>query len=119
MTEQVHWLLEVDIKPGQLEAFRALMREMVAATQANEPDTLNYEWLIDADQKTCHIYERYRDSAATLIHLGTFGATFAKRFMAVTDHKRIVVYGNPNADVTRALDRIGAVYLTPFGGFAR
>lgn len=119
MTDQVYWLLEVDIKPGQLDAFRALMEEMVAATEANEPGTLNYEWLIDGEQKTCHIYERYRDSAATMVHLGTFGSSYAKRFMDAADPKRIVVYGNPNAEVKSVLDGLGAVYLTPFGGFTR
>ena len=43
MSDNVHWLLEVSIKPGQLDTFKSVMAEMVAATNANEPDTLNYE----------------------------------------------------------------------------
>lgn len=44
MSEHVHWLLEVAIKPGERDAFIAWMHEMVTATQANEPEALNYEW---------------------------------------------------------------------------
>ena len=95
------------------------MEEMVEATRSNEPGTLVYEWMISADQKTCHVYERYQDSAATMTHLATFGSTFAERFLTNAAPTRIVVYGNPSADVTGVLDGFGAVYMTPFGGFAR
>ena len=46
------------------------MAEMASATEANEKDTLMYEWRTSADDKQCHIYERYVDSAAVLTHLG-------------------------------------------------
>ena len=42
MESTVHWLLEVSVNEGQLETFKELMTEMVAATK-NEPDTLIYE----------------------------------------------------------------------------
>ncbi len=119
MSEQVYWMLEVGIKPGQLDAFRALMEEMVQATESNEPDTLNYEWTISADNGTCHIYESYRNSAAVMTHLGWFGANAAERFLAAADPKRLTVYGNPNDEATAALNGLGAAYMTPLGGFAR
>jgi len=43
MSHNVHWLLEVSIKPGQLDTFKSVMTEMVATIKENEPDTLNYE----------------------------------------------------------------------------
>jgi quinol monooxygenase YgiN len=52
MSENVYWLLEVAIKPGEFDNFKALMEEMVEATQANEPNTLNYEWTISEDSQT-------------------------------------------------------------------
>ena len=79
MSENVYWVLETAIKPGEFENFKALMNEMVEDTQSNEPDTLNYEWTISENNETCHIYERYTDSAATMIHLGAFGEKFADR----------------------------------------
>lgn len=119
MSEDKDWLLKVSIKPGQLDTFKSVMAEMVAATEANEPDTLNYEWFISEDQQTCHIYERYVDSAATMIHFATFGEKFAERILATVEPTRFVVYGNPDETVRGALAGFGAVHMEEIGGFAR
>jgi quinol monooxygenase YgiN len=119
MSNHVYWVLELAIKPGELNNFKALMNEMVKATQANEPNTLNYEWLISKDDKSCHLYERYADSAAVMTHLGTFGQNFAERFMAALQPTRFTVYGNPSDEVIKALGGFGPVFMAPIGGFAR
>lgn len=119
MSDVVHWILEVAIQPGQADAFKALMKEMVAATQANEPGTLAYEWNLSADGGTCHIYERYKDPAATMVHLGNFGKNFAKRFVPMVKPGRLSVYGTPSEDVKKGLAGSGAVYYQPIGGFGR
>jgi len=119
MSGNVHWNLEMAVKDGQLDAFKALMAEMVAATQANEPGTMNYEWFLSEDGRTCHIYERYQDSAATLVHLGSFGKLYAERFMAAATPTRFSLYGAPSDEVKQALAPIGAVHFGQIGGFAR
>ncbi len=85
MNDAVHLLLALNIKEGELDNFKALVKEMVDATQANEPGTLNYEWFLSDDEKTCHLYERYADSAATMTHLASFGQNFAVRIMAAVE----------------------------------
>ncbi len=119
MSETVHWVLEVAIKQGELDNFKAVMNDMVEATQANEPNTTNYEWFISDDGRTCHMYERYADSAATMTHLAAFGENFADRFLAAAAPTRFVVYGNPSAEVREALAGFGAVHMGQIGGFAR
>ena len=119
MSDVVHWLLEVNINDGELDNFKALMNEMVSVTQANEPGTMNYEWFISDDGKSCHIYERYVDSAATMTHLASFGQNFAERFLAAVAPARFVVYGNPSDEVRGALAAFGAVYMSQIAGFAR
>lgn len=119
MSDSVSWLLELAIKDGQLDNFKSLMKEMVDATQSNEPGTLNYEWFIDADGKNGQIYERYADSAATMTHLGAFGEKFAERFMAVLEPTRLLVYGDPSDEVKTALVPFGPVYMEQIGGFIR
>jgi hypothetical protein len=54
-----------------------------------------------------------------MTHLAWFGANAAKRFLAIAEPKRLTVYGSPDEAATKALDRMGAVYMRPFGGFAR
>ena len=119
MSDHVHWLLEVTIKPGERDTLIALMREMVATTQANEPGTLNYEWFISEDETSCKIYERYRDSAAVMTHLASFGANFADRFLATAEPTRFVVFGDPTEEVREALGGFGAVFMAQIGGFTR
>jgi quinol monooxygenase YgiN len=119
MNNNVYWIVEVAIKDGELDNLRSLINEMIDASQANEPGTLNYEWTICEDGKTCHIYERYTDSAAALTHLGTFNKKYAARLMAAVDVTRFVVYGDPNNEVKAAFAGSDAVFMSCFGGFSR
>lgn len=118
MSENVHWVLEVAIKEGELDNFKAVMKDMVAGTQ-EEAGALNYEWFISDDEKSCHLYERYADSAATMVHLGNFGSKFAERFLATLDPVRFVVYGDPSEEVREALAGLGAVHMAQIAGFAK
>ena len=119
MISEYVWVVELAIKPGQLDEFRALMREMGAAIQANEPDTINYELFISQDARTCHIFEQYADAPAVMTHLGHFQQRFAQRFAAVVDVTAFTVYGNPNDEVRQVLRGFGAVFMAPLTGFAR
>jgi quinol monooxygenase YgiN len=118
MDTQVTWMLEVAVKPGQIESFRTLMEEMVASTRA-EPGALYYAWFVSDDGSVVHIAERYADSTAVLNHLGTFGEKFAGRFLDKVDPTRFTVLGSPSNEVKAALDGFAPTYLGPFGGFAR
>ena len=118
MSEPVYFLLEVEIKPGEMDKFKALVNEMVKAAQ-NEPKTLNYEWNLSEDGKTCHVYERYADSEALLVHFGSFGKNFAERFLSVVNPTRLMVYGNPSDEAKEVMGGFGPVYMAPIGGFAR
>lgn len=115
----VAWVLEANVKEGELARLRSLMEEMVASTQADEPGATNYEWSLDEAGTTLHTYERYEDSAAALNHLAAFNATFASRFMACLDPVRMTVYGDPNEAAREALSGLGAAFMTPIGGFTR
>jgi quinol monooxygenase YgiN len=118
MSDYVAWVLELKIKPGQADAFRSLLDEMVASTE-NEPGALNYEWHIDDAGEIVHVYERYVDSAAVLAHSATFREKFAARVMNLADITRMTVYGNPNDAVRATLGGGRAVVMQPFGGFTR
>lgn len=118
MSDVVSWDLRLKVKEGELENFRALMEEMVEHTK-NEPGTQAYEWFVSDDGGAVHVYERYADSAAAMIHLGGFGERFADRFFASVDATGFDVYGNSDDSVREALGGMGANFMKPFGGFAR
>jgi quinol monooxygenase YgiN len=119
MSDVVRWVLELNIKDGELENFNTLMNDMVEATKANEPGTANYEWFVSGDGKQCHICERYVDSAAVMAHLANFGEKFAERFLAILDPTRLVVYGDPSSEARNALAGLGAIHMEQVGGYAR
>jgi quinol monooxygenase YgiN len=112
-------MLELNIKEGKGADLSALSEEMVKATQENEPGTLDYQWSTSSDGTVCHIFERYSDSDAVMVHLGTFGEKFAGRFMEIFEPTRFVVYGSPSQEVKDALAAFGATYMDPAGGFSR
>src|SRR3954466_9334769 len=118
MNAPIAWLLEVTVKPGQLDTFRGLMEEMVASTLA-EPGALSYEWFMSDDGRVVHLYERYVDSAAAVAHLETFREWFAGRFLSAVDPTRFTVVGSPNDEAKSALSGFGPTFLSPFGGFVR
>ena len=119
MSNVVSWMLELEVLGGREQDFRSLMAEMVSATHTNEPGTLNYEWSTSADGKSCHIYERYVDSAAVMTHLGTFGEKYADRFLEVLKPVRFVVYGSPTVPVKEALAAFSPIYMESADGFSR
>src|SRR5690242_7861803 len=119
MGNNVSWMLELEVQPGRERDFKSLMHEMVEATRANEPGALAYEWSLSADGAVCHIYERYADSAATLVHMGNFGAKYAGRFLEILKPTRLMLYGSPSDEVKKGLAALNAVHMLPVGGFTR
>lgn len=118
MSNSISWNLQMSVHEGRLNDARNLMTEMVAATR-QEQGTQGYEWFLSEDGKTCHINERYADSAAVMVHLGNFGSKFADRFLACFKPTSLSVYGEPSAAARAALDGFGAAYLGWLGGFNR
>jgi len=119
MDRNVYWMLELQVQPGRESDLKALTAEMVSATQSNEPGTLNYEWSTSADGTQCHLYERYADSAAAMLHLATFGERFAGRFLEALKPVRFVVYGAPTQELKDALAGFSPLYMQPAAGFSR
>ena len=117
MSEAVHWLLELSIRPGKLEDFFGVMNEMIASTKS-EAGTLIYEWCFNKDQTVCNIYERFADSEAALDHLDAFGSS-AERFLTAVEPQKLTVLGDPNDKLRRALAGLSPVYYQKMGGFTR
>jgi len=113
------WMLEMQVVEGREADTRALMSEMVAATQANEPGTLNYEWSFSADGRLCHLYERYADSEAALIHNRTFEAKFAARFFELLKPTRFTFYGSPSREVVATAAALSPVVMHSAEGVTR
>jgi quinol monooxygenase YgiN len=119
MNTVIEWVLEMAINPGQMPQVQPLLDEMVAATKADEPGALHYEYYLNADHSRCTVIERYADNAAVMVHLGNFGAKFAERFLATFAPVRFTVYGPADATVRAALAGFGATHEEMIAGFHR
>ncbi|WP_226688568.1 putative quinol monooxygenase [Ruegeria arenilitoris] len=116
MTEDVYWLLKLDLQADQDDIFDALMAEMVDAT-LNESGAKSYEW--HRSGSAVHIFERYASSDDAMIHMQNFGANFADRFLAILTPTQLDVYGPANEDLHAALTPVGAVFHKQVSGFDR
>lgn len=119
MGSKISWHVDLIVKPGELENFRALTREMVEFARG-ESGVLIYERFASRDGKAVQVYERYADSAAALTHLLEFQKKFGQRFSGMVDRKRFTVSGTPSDELKRVLDGVGSIeYLEPFDGLAQ
>ena len=124
--QPVFFIVELQVKPGQIDDLRSVMGEMADLTRTEEPGTLNYEWFLTEDGTACHIYERYADSAAAVVHSATFPAELGQRAQAFLP-TRLTAYGTITEEIVEkrikpllaALPGLPVVCLGPLGGFAR
>ncbi|MFY9934133.1 MAG: antibiotic biosynthesis monooxygenase [Streptosporangiaceae bacterium] len=117
MGTQISWVFEADIKPGAVEEYSAMARDITADNQASEPGQEIFEWFVDGQD--VHIYERYQDSAAALAHVQGFVANFANRFLSLCTPTRMSVYGEPTDELKEALTGFNPRYFGPVAGHAR
>lgn len=119
MNNNIAWIFELTLTNGTADDLKTLMVELADSAKNNEPDTLIYEWTLSEDNKVCHIHERYKDSQAAILHLGTFRAKFAARLMALGNSTGFVLYGNASDALKAELEGFNGKFMTPIGGFIR
>ncbi|WP_370399514.1 putative quinol monooxygenase [Sulfitobacter sp. JB4-11] len=119
MSDIIEWVLEMRVQDGQADKVQPLLDEMVAATQADEPGALHYEYYMNTDHSLCTVLERYENNTAAMIHLGNFGTKFADRFLAAFAPERFTVFGPAEDDLRSALAGFGATHLEMVAGFHR
>jgi quinol monooxygenase YgiN len=117
MGDEISWQVELAVKPGELENFRALTREMVEFTKS-ETGVLIYERYVGKDGKIVCIYERYVDSVAAVAHLRAFAKLYGERFVKLVERRRFTVFGSPSDELREILDNFGATYMDLFDGFS-
>jgi quinol monooxygenase YgiN len=119
MSDIIEWVLELRVQDGQAEQVTPLLEEMVAATKADEPGALHYEYYMPEDRSTCTVLERYANSDAVMAHLANFGSKFADRFLTTFTPERFTVYGPATDQVRAALAGFGATHQDRIAGFHR
>jgi hypothetical protein len=117
MQDELYTIYHLTIDPADFAAFQALAAKIVEGSR-QEPDTLTYEWLVNADHTEAHIMERYR-MPGLVPHVEQTFAPHAEEFMSLAKIEKLYVYGDPTPEIRAKLDSFGATYLSPFDGFTR
>jgi quinol monooxygenase YgiN len=106
-----------EVLPGQEASFKELVSK-VATTVEGEPGTIAYKWSMRPDGTTFDVVEIYQDSQAVQAHIkdvGKYREDIGKNWKPV----KMVVYGNPDPETRKMLERLHPEYETPFAGFIR
>ena len=116
----IHWIAELTIGEGNLETFKALAEEMVAAVKSTEPGTLSYEWYITEDGTTCYVDEWYVDTQAALAHLNGEAPRLLPAILEVSEFTSLKVISDISSRELRdKLTSFGAIFTSHGVGFTR
>ena len=55
MTNYIRAIAEVSIPEGKINEFRKLAAEIIDKVEANEPNTLSYEYFLSNDESKCYV----------------------------------------------------------------
>jgi hypothetical protein len=104
MPEPILYIDVSEIRAGKLDTVKALIADLVAFAEANEPQLLGYDFFIDETETTMTCVALHPDSASMEFHMDTGW----EKFRAFSDHidlRSIDVYGDASENVIARLGR--------------
>ncbi len=117
---EIRFSLELTIEGSKIAECKELVQDMVKVVQANEPDTINYEYYLNNAETSCVINEAYKNSEAALAHLkGVASQTILPKIFNISRIARFDVYGDPSEELQKVLTTFGAQLYKLFAGFSR
>jgi len=102
---QIIFAINADIVDGKADSFRSLLKEMVPAVKASEPNTIRYQYFLNSGDTKLTLIEVYPDSEAAVFHMTAFGVSpFAEEFLASINITSFVVAGNASPALMKAVE---------------
>ncbi|HET6779889.1 MAG TPA: antibiotic biosynthesis monooxygenase [Nitrososphaera sp.] len=118
--DRIHFRAEFTIEEGKIEEFKKLVQDMSRVVEANEPDTINYQFYLNRDETKCIVNETYANSDAVLAHInGVASQTILPKVFGVSRISRLDVYGNPSEELQKVITSLGLQTYNLFAGFSR
>jgi quinol monooxygenase YgiN len=101
---QMLFRAEFTIQEGKIEEYKKLVQDMSRVVEANEPDTINYQFYLNRDETKCIVYETYSNSEAVFAHInGVASKTILPKIFNVSKISAFEVYGNPSEELQKVL----------------
>ncbi|HEY0580460.1 MAG TPA: antibiotic biosynthesis monooxygenase [Candidatus Nitrosocosmicus sp.] len=119
-SNQIHFRAEFIIEKGKIDEFKKLIEDMSRVVEANEPDTINYQFYLDRDEKKCIVNETYSNSEAVFAHNTSVASqTILPKIFSVSRISKFDVYGNPSEELQKLLTSFSPQTYNYFAGFSR
>ena len=81
---------------------------MSKLVEADEPDTLNYQFYLNEDGTICVVNETYTNSEAVFAHNNSVASrTILPKIFSTAKISRFDVYGNPSKELQKVLASSG------------
>jgi len=89
--------------------------------EANELDTIEYQFYVNGSETKCIVHETYRNSEAAITHNnGVASQKILPRIFNISKITRFDVYGNPSEELQKVLTSVRVqTYYNLFVGFSR
>ena len=117
---QIHFRAEFTIEEGKIEEYKKLVQDMSRIVEANEPDTIDYQFYLNKDETECIVHETYANSEAVLAHNNSVASqTILPKIFSVSRIAKFDVYGNPSEELQKALTSFSPQTYNLFAGFSR
>ena len=118
--QTIHFRAEFTIEHRKIQEYKKLIQEMSRMVEANEPDTINYQFYLNKDETRCIVHETYVNSEAALAHNnGVASRTILSKIFSLAKLSRFDVYGNPSEKLQKLLANLSAETFNLFAGFSR
>ena len=119
---QIDFRAEFTIEEAKIEEYKKLVQDMSRMVEANESDTINYQFYLNRDETKCIVHEKYANSKAVLAQNSAVASqTILPKIFSVATISRFDVYGNPSEELQKVLKNSGFNPQTYnlFAGFSR
>jgi quinol monooxygenase YgiN len=98
--QEITFIIECKVRPGRASEFDLLVPVLEAAAN-QDPGTIEYRWYVGPTPTARDLYERYRDSEATLAHIEALGKDLTQRYLQTVQVRSVIMIG-PASDELRA-----------------
>ena len=93
---------------------------MSKLVEANEPDTISYQFYFDKSETKCIVHETYTNPEAVFAHIdGVASNTVLPKIRDISRITRFEVYGSVNNKLRKAMEGLNPQTYLLFTGFNR
>lgn len=115
MTNYITTTSELSIPTEKIDEFKKLATEMIKKVQANEPNTLSYDWFLSEDESKCYVIEIYQDSEAVQAHWGNVNEKLGP-LMELASLTGLTICGSPSDEVRQVFEAFGGKFFEYWKG---